>query len=149
MNDKLNNETKENDNELTSVESKNEEVEIEEVVAESSEQKNEEKKSSTNNRKSIKDYLSKDLFADIKRISFTDKKPSEDDRQDTLSEEYQGTFNDISENQKIPIINDGVVKMVSNRYIELYEKLIGEKFNFPSNNDIIDRIQGNLKEFLK
>jgi len=39
--------------------------------------------------------------------------------------------------------------MVSNRYIELYEKLIGEKFDFPSNNDIIDRIQGNLKKFLK
>jgi len=53
------------------------------------------------------------------------------------------------EGQKIPKINDDVVKMVSNRYIELYEKLIGEKFDFPSNNDIIDRIQGNLKEFLK
>ena len=26
---------------------------------------------------------------------------------------------------------------------------IGEKFDFPSNNDIIDRIQGNLKKFLK
>ena len=53
------------------------------------------------------------------------------------------------EGQKIPKINDDVVKMVSNRYIELYEKLIGEKFDFPSNKDIIDRIQGNLKEFLK
>ena len=53
------------------------------------------------------------------------------------------------EGQKIPQINDDVVKMVSNRYIELYEKLIGEEFVFPSNNDIIDRIQGNLKEFLK
>ena len=53
------------------------------------------------------------------------------------------------EGQKIPKINDDVVEMVSNRYIELYEKLIGEKFNFPSNNDIIDRIQGNLKKFLK
>ena len=53
------------------------------------------------------------------------------------------------EGQKIPKINDDVVEMVSNRYIELYEKLIGEKFDFPSNNDIIDRIQGNLKKFLK
>ena len=49
----------------------------------------------------IKDYLSKDLFADIKRISFTDEKPSEDDKHEALSDEYQGTFNDISENQII------------------------------------------------
>ena len=53
------------------------------------------------------------------------------------------------EGQNIPKINDDVVKMVSNRYIELYERLIGEEFVFPSNNDIIDRIQSNLKEFLK
>ena len=54
-----------------------------------------------NDKKSIKDYLSKDLFADIKRISFTGEKPSEDDKHQALSEEYQGTFNDISENQII------------------------------------------------
>ena len=101
MNDKLNKEIKENDNKLTVVESKDEEVIVEEVVVEASEKKNEEKKSSTDNKKSIKDYLSKDLFADVKRISFTDEKPSEDDNQGTLSEEYQGTFNDISENQII------------------------------------------------
>ena len=89
MNDKLNKEIKENDNKLTSVESKNEEVIVEEVAVEASEKKNEEKKSSTDNKKSIKDYLSKDLFADIKRISFTDEKPSGDDNQGTLSEEYK------------------------------------------------------------
>ena len=103
MNDKLNKEIKENENEneLTALESNKDEAAVEEVTVEASEQKNEEKKSSTDNKKSIKDYLSKDLFADVKRISFTDKKPSEDDKQETLSEEYQGTFNDISENQII------------------------------------------------
>ena len=99
MNDKLNKEIKENDNELTAVESNKEEAVVEEVTVEVSEQKNEEKKSSTDGKKSIKDYLSKDLFADIKRISFTDENTSDDDKQETLSEEYQGTFNDISENQ--------------------------------------------------
>ena len=54
----------------------------------------------TSNKK-IKDYLSKDLFADIKRISFTDDVNSNDDPTDALSEEYQSTFNDISENQII------------------------------------------------
>jgi len=100
MNDKLNKEIKENDNELTTVESKGEVI-VDEATVEASEQKNEEKKSSTDIKKSIRDYLSKDLFADIKRISFAAEKPSEDDNKGTLSEEYQGTFNDISENQII------------------------------------------------
>ena len=42
MNDKLNKEIKENDNELTAVESNKEEAVVEEVTAEVSEQKNEE-----------------------------------------------------------------------------------------------------------
>ena len=100
MNDKLNKEVKEKDIKLTAVEPDDEKVVVEEAV-EASVEKNEERKSSTENKKSIKDYLSKDLFADIKRISFTDEKPSEDDNQETLSEEYKGTFNDISENQII------------------------------------------------
>ena len=100
MNDKLNKEVKEKDIKLTAVEPDDEKVVVEEAV-EASVEKNEERKSSTENKKSIKDYLSKDLFADIKRISFTDEKPSEDDNQKTLSEEYKGTFNDISENQII------------------------------------------------
>ena len=70
MNDKLNKEIKENNDELTAVESNKEEAVVEEVNAEASEQKNEEKKSSSSSKRSIKDYLSKDLFTDIKRISF-------------------------------------------------------------------------------
>ena len=50
----------------------------------------------------IKDYLNKDLFADIKRISFSDDANSEDSNlESALTEDYQGTFNDISENQII------------------------------------------------
>ena len=101
MNDKLTKETKENINETSSDESKLDESAVEEtVVEEAIEQKNEESQSSTDNKKNIKDYLSKDLFADIKRISFTDDQPGEDNEK-SLSEEYQGTFNDISENQII------------------------------------------------
>ena len=99
MNDKLNNEVKENIKDTGSDEPKLEESVVEETVVEAVEQKDEEKKSSSDNKK-IKDYLSKDLFADIKRISFSDDQPSEDNEK-SLSEEYQGTFNDISENQII------------------------------------------------
>ena len=64
-------------------------------------EKKDEVESSSERKKSIKNYLSKDLFADVKRISFNDDKPLEDKKEDSLSEEYQGTFNDISENQII------------------------------------------------
>ena len=99
MNDKLNSEVKENIKDAASDEPKLEESVAEETVVEAVEQKDEEEKSSSYNKK-IKDYLSKDLFADIKRISFSDDQPSEKDEK-SLSEEYQGTFNDISENQVI------------------------------------------------
>ena len=93
MNDKLNNENI-NDN-------VSEDIKSQEAVNESDEKKDEPKKSSSNNKKSIKNYLSKDLFADVKRISFTDDNKSGEGEKDSLSEEYQGTFNDISENQII------------------------------------------------
>ena len=94
MNDKLKNENVNNTNdnleELSSQEANVETIEKKDEVESSSERK-----------KSIKNYLSKDLFADVKRISFNDDKPLEDKKEDSLSEEYQGTFNDISENQII------------------------------------------------
>ena len=94
MNDKLKNENVKNTNDnledLSSQEANVETIEKKDEVESSSERK-----------KSIKNYLSKDLFADVKRISFNDDKPSEDKKENLLSEEYQGTFNDISENQII------------------------------------------------
>ena len=102
MNDKL--ETKEQ--EITQETVVDEKVEIEETIEEKVVETAPEVKAvkgveeKTSNKK-IKDYLSKDLFADIKRISFTDDVNSNDDPADALSEEYQSTFNDISENQII------------------------------------------------
>ena len=94
MNDKLKNENVKNTNDnledLSSQEANVETIEKKDEVESLSERK-----------KSIKDYLSKDLFADVKRISLNDDKPSEDKKENLLSEEYQGTFNDISENQII------------------------------------------------
>jgi small subunit ribosomal protein S1 len=102
MNDKL--ESKEQ--EITQETVVDEKVEIEEttekkVVETSPEVKAVKGVEEKTSNKKIKDYLSKDLFADIKRISFTDDVNSNDDPTDALSEEYQSTFNDISENQII------------------------------------------------
>ena len=102
MNDKL--ESKEQ--EITQETVVDEKVEIEETTEEKVVETAPEVKAvkgveeKTSNKK-IKDYLSKDLFADIKRISFTDDVNSNDDPTDALSEDYQSTFNDISENQII------------------------------------------------
>ncbi|MFL2511183.1 MAG: 30S ribosomal protein S1 [Candidatus Neomarinimicrobiota bacterium] len=102
MNDKLENIEKENMEETAVNENVEVEAVTEEKVAETAPEveavKDVEEKASN---KKIKDYLSKDLFADIKRISFSDELNSNDDSKDVLSEEYQGTFNDISENQII------------------------------------------------
>ena len=51
-------------------------------------------------------------------------------------------------NQVIPVMSDEVVEMVSRRYIELYERLTGKKFTISNNDNIIERINKNLKEFI-
>ena len=94
MNDKLKNENVSNTNDNL------EDLSSQETNVETFEKKDE-VESSSERKKSIKNYLSKDLFADVKRISFNDDKPLETKKEDLLSEEYQGTFNDISENQII------------------------------------------------
>ena len=97
MNDKI---KKENINEIDEITS--DEIKVEKTVIEPIENEVDEKKSFTDSsKKDIKNYLSKDLFADVKRISFTDDQPSDEINKQVLSEEYQGTFNDISENQII------------------------------------------------
>jgi len=52
------------------------------------------------------------------------------------------------EGQTIPNIDSEVVKMVSSRYIELYEKLLGKKFLVPKVQNINERISSNLKDFI-
>lgn len=50
--------------------------------------------------------------------------------------------------QVIPKMTENVIDMVSRRYIELYEKLIGKKFVISSSCDIVKRINKNLKDFI-
>ena len=98
-------ETKENINKTNEVENLDKNANVEEVALKNdskeveSEVVKEEVNTSANPK--IKDYLNKDLFADVKRISFSDDSSEELKSENTLSEDYQGTFNDISENQII------------------------------------------------
>jgi phosphoribosylaminoimidazole-succinocarboxamide synthase len=52
------------------------------------------------------------------------------------------------EGQKVPFMDDSYVKSVSERYIELYENITGEKFQKSDADDILHRIQQNIMTFL-
>jgi phosphoribosylaminoimidazole-succinocarboxamide synthase len=51
--------------------------------------------------------------------------------------------------QTMPEIPESFVKLVSERYIELFEKVTGTKFVGDSSNNPHERVQRNVNEFLK
>ena len=53
------------------------------------------------------------------------------------------------EGQVVPKMTDEYVESVSERYIELYEHIVGEKFNKANAEDVAARIEKNVTEFLK
>ena len=61
-----------------------------------------------------------------------------------LSNNFQG-----QEGQKLPEMTDEYVNSVSDRYIELYEHIVGQKFNKADNHDdLAARIEKNVTEYL-
>ena len=53
------------------------------------------------------------------------------------------------EGQKVPDMSDAFVESVSERYIELYEKITGEKFIRSDVSDILKRVESNINNFLE
>jgi phosphoribosylaminoimidazole-succinocarboxamide synthase len=51
--------------------------------------------------------------------------------------------------EKIPVMTEAFVNEVSERYIELYEKITGDKFIRADINDVVSRIETNCRNFLK
>src|ERR1017187_6198246 len=51
--------------------------------------------------------------------------------------------------QKIPEMTDEVVKQISDRYIELYENILGEKFKRADATNVLARVEANINSFLK
>ena len=51
--------------------------------------------------------------------------------------------------QKIPEMTDEVVKNISERYIELYENILGEKFQRADASNVLTRVEANINSFLK
>ncbi len=52
------------------------------------------------------------------------------------------------EGQKVPEMTDEFINSVSERYIELYEKITGEGFKKSETGDILKRVENNVMAFL-
>jgi phosphoribosylaminoimidazole-succinocarboxamide synthase len=52
------------------------------------------------------------------------------------------------EGQKVPVMSDEWITEISNRYIELYEKVTGEKFEKHNSENFNTEIEKNVSEFL-
>ena len=65
-------------------------------------------------------------------------------RQWLISNGFQGL-----EGQKLPVMTDEYIETVSERYIELYENITGEKFIKADLSDIDKRIEDNVLKYLK
>lgn len=61
-----------------------------------------------------------------------------------IENEFQGKTD-----QSMPDMPEDFVKSVSDRYIELYENITGEKFNKSDINNINDRIESNILDFIE
>ena len=64
-------------------------------------------------------------------------------RQWLISNDFQGL-----EGQELPVMNDDYIDSVSQRYIELYEKIMGASFEKAPIDHIDERIRQNLKAYL-
>jgi len=64
-------------------------------------------------------------------------------RQWLIANGFQG-----KEGQEVPFMPDAFVEEVSERYIELYESITGEKFEKADTNSIEDRILKNINDFI-
>ena len=53
------------------------------------------------------------------------------------------------EGQQVPEMTDAIVAGISERYIELYENITGEKFERANIENITERIEKNISEYLK
>lgn len=53
------------------------------------------------------------------------------------------------EGQKVPEMTPEIINQISERYIELYENIVGEKFVRHETDNILNRIETNLSSWLK
>ena len=65
-------------------------------------------------------------------------------RQWLIENGFQG-----KEGQEVPEMSDEKITEISNRYVELYEQIIGEKFVKANTENVLNRIENNVNSFLE
>jgi phosphoribosylaminoimidazole-succinocarboxamide synthase len=53
------------------------------------------------------------------------------------------------EGQQVPAMSDEWIREISERYIELFEVITGEKFNRTQSDNILERVERNINSWLK
>ncbi|MGE8379379.1 MAG: phosphoribosylaminoimidazolesuccinocarboxamide synthase, partial [Sphingobacterium sp.] len=51
--------------------------------------------------------------------------------------------------QVVPEMTDDIIASISERYIELYEHIVGEKFVYPDQENVLERVERNVAKALK
>ena len=82
------------------------------------------------------------------------ERQNKDEHQKQLSKEFVREWliaNNFQgkEGQTVPFMTDEKVSEISNRYIELYENITGEKFIKSDTSMVLQRIEKNVNQFLK
>ena len=65
-------------------------------------------------------------------------------RQWLIENGFQG-----KEGQQVPEMTPEIVQSISERYIELYEHIVGEKFQYPAAGEVLARVENNVSNALK
>jgi len=108
-------------------------------------------------KKEGKIYLIDEIHTpDSSRYFYTDgyeNRLKNDEPQKQLSKEFVREWlmeNDFQgkEGQEIPTMTDDFVRSVSERYIELFEQVSGEKFIKDTSDDVLKRIETNVLAYL-
>lgn len=89
-------------------------------------------------------YFYKEGYEDRQKNSQPQKQLSKEFVREWLMERgFQG-----KDGQQIPEMDDAFVTSVSERYIELYEKITGERFVKSDISDVISRVEKNISDFI-
>ncbi len=89
-------------------------------------------------------YFYKNGYAERQQKGEAQKQLSKEFVREWLMENgFQG-----KEGQKIPEMTDAIISSISERYIELYEKIVGEKFVKADTSNVLNRVEKNINNFL-
>jgi len=64
-------------------------------------------------------------------------------RQWLIENNFQG-----KDGQQVPEMTKEIIDSISERYIELYEHITGEKFQYPAEGEVLARVEDNVKQAL-